>query len=109
MKHSQQCPKCGSGDILQSPDVPDKVTPNEAVAMHLGVILQRGRLSTSQKFMARIEGYVCLECGYIEFYTPDCGELRTWWKSRDIPRGALSRATPTPPTADDRSLSPGEE
>jgi hypothetical protein len=60
----------------------------------------------------KVEAYVCLNCGYLELYTPDHEFLRAWGREQrlkqeeaHIPAGAISRAPQPGVVPDDRSLS----
>lgn len=73
MKHSNQCPKCGSGDIIRDARTMDSADLSETVIVTFRkpeAALFKGRQSS------RLSAYVCGGCGFVELYVDKPETLR---------------------------------
>ncbi len=70
MKTSGTCIKCKKGKIFHAHDVLDRGEGNSGLPMALG----RTGVIHARDF-GTLEAYVCLHCGYTEFYVQDPKEL----------------------------------
>jgi ribosomal protein S27AE len=68
VKRTNKCPKCGSGDVIANAravdrghlDIESELTV--ATFRNPGALIFKGQLTTT------VSAWVCVDCGYIEFY-----------------------------------------
>ncbi|MBI3270369.1 MAG: hypothetical protein HYZ53_15275 [Planctomycetes bacterium] len=90
MKRTSRCVKCGGTQVFHAPEVMDRGEGNVALPLSIkrsGALLGRD--------LGQIEAYVCLACGYAEFYVLAPSELAEKQEdgiTEDAPAAALRRA-----------------
>lgn len=65
MKRTNQCPKCGSRDVITDAKAIDRVDNGALSVATLrkpGAVLFKGMLTTT------LSAWVCADCGYLELY-----------------------------------------
>lgn len=72
MKRSGRCTKCGATNLFHSPEVMDRGEGNVALPL---AITRSGSIFAEDR--GQLEVYVCLSCGFSEFYVKNPRELAT--------------------------------
>ncbi len=70
MKNAQCCIKCNQGKIFHAHDVLDRGEGNAGLPMAIG----RSGVIHAHDF-GTLEAYICMSCGYTEFYVQNPREL----------------------------------
>lgn len=77
MKRSNQCPKCGSKDVIADAMAVDRSHMNAETELTVATfqnpdaLLFKGQLETS------LSAWICLDCGYVEFYADSPRYIKT--------------------------------
>lgn len=71
MKTSGSCPKCGKRELHHSPCVMDRGEGNAALCLAV-----KRSDPIEARDVGQFEVYVCLSCGFTEFYVDDPAELK---------------------------------
>lgn len=68
MKHTDECPKCGSGDIISDAKpigAADHATLLVATQRKPEAVIFKGQETST------VSAWVCADCGYLELYADD--------------------------------------
>lgn len=68
MKRTNQCPKCGSSDIITDAKAIDRGDGNCELEMSIATFRNPGAFIFRGKQKTTVSAWVCTACGYVEFY-----------------------------------------
>lgn len=68
MKQTNQCPKCGSGDIIADAKAIDRAELNSETELSVATFRKPEALLFNGALRTTLSAWVCASCGYVEFY-----------------------------------------
>jgi predicted nucleic-acid-binding Zn-ribbon protein len=78
MKSSRKCPKCGSENIIQDAKAIDRGHLNsDAAELSVATFRTPEAIVFKGKLTTTLSAWVCVECGYVEFYADAPKTLQT--------------------------------
>lgn len=75
MKHSDQCPKCNSTEIVRDAKTIDHFDYGVQHEMQVGVERNPTAWLFKGQQSCTVSAWICGECGYVEFYADDPATL----------------------------------
>ena len=69
MKKTGLCPKCGSSNIIANAKAIDRGDGNSQHEMIVATFRNPSALLLKGKQTSKVSAWVCVECGFTEFYT----------------------------------------
>lgn len=75
MKHSGQCPKCNSTNIVHDAKALDHTESYIQMDMQIGVERNPKAWMFKGQATSSVSAWVCGDCGYLEFYADDPAKL----------------------------------
>lgn len=77
MKSTNKCPKCGSSDIATDAKAIDRGGMyNTEWELSVATFKKPEALVFNEKSVSPLSAWVCLSCGYVEFYADSPEQLR---------------------------------
>ncbi len=77
MKQSNQCPKCGSKDIIADAKAVDRGHANTERDLSVATFRNPEALMFKGKLSTALSAWVCGNCGYVEFYADSPQSIKT--------------------------------
>jgi predicted nucleic-acid-binding Zn-ribbon protein len=71
MKHTGQCPKCGSTQIITDAKAVDRGEGNRPHEMVVVTYARPDAILFRQRQHTTVSAWVCAACGFMEFYADD--------------------------------------
>ncbi len=68
MRKSRRCPKCEHGEVLHVPKVMDSDFNQHALGVRMTLLMKR-------EMVGALQAYVCLGCGFVEWYVDDAAAI----------------------------------
>lgn len=76
MKQTSQCPKCGSRDIIADAKAVDRGHGNAESELSVVTFSHPEAFLFKGKQRTALSAWVCVGCGYVEFYAYEAARLR---------------------------------
>lgn len=68
MKRTRKCPKCGSNDIIADAKAIDRADYNVQSELSVATFRTPHALMFKGQVTTTLSAWVCVECGFVEFY-----------------------------------------
>ena len=77
MKRTNQCPKCGSRNVIADAKAVDHNDDFGETELSVATFRYPNALLITGKQKTTLSAWVCADCGYVEFYADSPGSIKT--------------------------------